>query len=138
MPEPAKLEVLKWVRAASTIGALCTSREAFRRSIDTLRARLDMYDLEVLSILREWETCAALVKELEEVLVAEESTDEEAEMGEEKVRYDAKRVVTARQEVMEDKDGGEGEDESESNEEDDKPVRAPVLSAKVQGKCPAK
>ena len=97
-----------------------------------------MYDLEVLSILREREMCAALVKELEEVLVAEESTDEEAEMGEEKVRYDAKRVVTARQEVVEDKDGGEGEDESELNEEDDKPVRAPVLSAKVQGKCPAK
>ena len=78
------------------------------------------------------------VKELEEVLAAEESTDEEAEMREEKVRYDAKRVVMARQEVVEDKDGGEGEDESKLDEEDDEPVRGPVLSAKAQGKCPAK
>ena len=71
-------------------------------------------------------------------MAAEESTDEEAEMREEKVRYDAKRVVTARQEVVEDKDEGEGEDESESDEEDDEPVRGPVLSAKVHGKRPAK
>ena len=96
MPEPAKAEVLTRVRAASAVGALCTSREAFRRSIDALRARLDTYDLEIWSILRERETCAASVKELEEVLAAEESTDEEEEMREEKVRYDAKRVVTAR------------------------------------------
>ena len=136
IPEPAKLEVLKRVRAASAVGALCTSREAFQRSIDVLRAQLDTYDLEIWSILCERETCAASVKELEEVLVAEESTDEEAEMREEKVRYDAKRVVTARQEVTEDKDGGEGEDESESDEEDDEPVRGPVLSAKAQGKRP--
>ena len=82
----------------------------------------------------------ALVKELEEVLAVEESTDEEAEMREEKVHYDAKRVVTARQEVMEeeDKDGGKGEGESESDKEDDEPVRGPVLLAKVQGKHPAK
>ena len=138
IPEPAKSEVLKWVRAASAVGALCTSREAFQRSIDALRARLDMYDLKVWSILREREMCAALVKELEEVLVAEESTDEEAEMREEKVRYDAKRVVTARQEVVEDKDGSEGEDEHESDEEDDEPIRGPVLSVKAQGKHPAK
>ena len=138
MPEPAKAEVLKWVRAASTVGALCTSREAFRRSIDALRARLDTYDLEIWSILRERETCAASVKELEEVLAAEESTDEEEEMREEKVRYDAKRVVTARREVVEDKDGSESEDESESDEEEDEPVRGPVLSAKAQGKRPAK
>ena len=43
-----------------------------------LRAHLDTYDLEMWSIIRERETCAASVKELEEVLVAEESTDEEA------------------------------------------------------------
>ena len=103
-----------------------------------LRARLDTYDLEIWSILREQEMCAASVKELEEVLAAEELTDEEAEMGEEKVRYDAKRVVMARQEVVEDKDGGKGEDESELDEEDDEPVCGPVLSAKAQGKRPAK
>ena len=70
----------------------------------------------------------------------EESTDEEVEMRDEKLRYDAKRVVTARQEVVEeeDKDGGEGESESESDEEEDEPVYGPGLSAKAQGKHPAK
>ena len=82
--------------------------------------------------------CAASVKELEEVLAVEELTDEEVEMREEKVRYDVKRVVTARQEVVEDKDGGESKDESESDEEEDEPVRGPVLLAKAQGKHPAK
>ena len=130
MPEPVKSEVLKQVWAASAIGSLCMSREAFRQSIDALHAQLDTYDLEVWSILREQETCAASVKRLEEVLAAEELTDEEAEMREEKVRYDMKRVVTARQEVVEEKDGSKGEDESELDKEDDEPVRGPVLSAK--------
>ena len=76
---------------------------------------------------------------MEEVLAAEESTDEEAEMREEKARYDAKRAVTSRREVVEeDKDGGESDGESESDEEDDEPVRQPGVSAKAQGKRPAK
>ena len=84
--------------------------------------------------------CAASVKELEEVLVAEESTDEEVEMREEKVRYDAKRVMMVRQEVVEeeDKNGGEGKGESKSDEEEDEPICGPGLSAKAQGKRPAK
>ena len=75
---------MKHIQAASTVGTLCTSREALRHSIDVLRALLDTYDLEVWSILREWDTCTSLVKELEEVLAVEESTDEEAEMTKEK------------------------------------------------------
>ena len=61
-------------------------------------------------------------------------------MRKEKECYDAKRVMTSRQEVVEeeDKDGGKGDVESESDEEDDKPVCGPGLSAKAQGKCPAK
>ena len=55
-----------------------------------------MYDIEVWLILHEWDTCAALVKELEEVLAAEESTDDEVEMRKEKEHYDAKRVVMSR------------------------------------------
>ena len=92
------------------------------------------------SILQEWDTCAASVKELEEVLVAEESTDEEVEMGKEKARYDVKRVVMVRQEVLveQDKDEGEGEGESKLDEEDDEFIRGPGLLAKAQGKCPAK
>ena len=85
----------------------------------------------------------ASVKELEEVLAAEESTDEEAEMRDEKSRYDAKRVMTARQEVVEeDKDGDEGKSEDEEDEEEDEdedePVRSSGLSAKAKGKRPAK
>ena len=84
--------------------------------------------------------CAASVKELEEVLAAEESTDEEAEMRDEKLCYDAKRVMMVRQEVMEeeDKDGGKGGGKSESDEEDNEPIGGLVLSAKAQGKHPAK
>ena len=59
-----------------------------------MRARLDMYDLEFWSILHELDTCTASVKELEEVLAAEELTDEEAELGKEKVRYDVRRGAT--------------------------------------------
>ena len=133
---------MKRIQAASAVRALCTSWEAHWCSIDVLRARLNTYDLKVWSILRKWDTCASSVKELEEVLAAEESTDEEAEMTKEKARYDAKRVVMAREKVVEDEDededGGEGEGESELDEEDNEPVSGPVLSAKAQGKHPAK
>ena len=111
-----------------------------------LHARLDTYDLELWSILREWDTCAASVKELEEVLVAEESTDEEVELGKEKARYDARRGAMTRQEVIikerrdEGESEGEGEDEEdeEDDEDEDKPVRSSGLSAKAKGKCLAK
>ena len=108
-----------------------------------MHAHLDTYDLEMWSIICEQETCAASVKELEEALAAEESTDEEVEMRDEKSRYNAKWVVTARQEVVEeDKDGDEGESEDEEDEEEDEdedePVRSSGLSAKAKGKRPAK
>ena len=104
-----------------------------------LRAHLDMYNIEVWSILCEQDTCAASVKELE-VLAAEESTDDEVEMRKEKECYNAKRVVTSRQEVVEeeDKDGGKGDSESELDEEDDEPVCGPGLLVKAQGKRPVK
>ena len=134
------MEVIKHIRVASAVGALCTSREALQHSIDVLHARLDMYDLEVWLILRERDTCMTSVKELEEVVAVEELTDKEVEMGKEKARYDVKRVMMARKEVVveEDKDGGEGEEESESDEEDDEPIHGPVLLVEAQGQCPAK
>ena len=110
------------------------SQEALWHSINALRARLDTYDLEVWSILRKRDTCVVSVKELEEVLAAEESMDEEGEMRKEKARYNAKRVVTARENVVEEED----EDGGELDEEDDKPVCGPGLSVKAQGKQPAK
>ena len=83
--------MVKRVQAASAVGVLCMSWEALRQSIDALHARLDMYNLKVWSILCERDTCAVSVKELEEVLAAEELMDKEAEMGKEKAWYDAKR-----------------------------------------------
>ena len=84
------------------------------------------------------------VKELEEVLEAEESMDEEVELGKEKARYDVRRGSTTRQEVVieEHKDESEGESEDgedeEEDEDKDEPVRSSGLSAKVKGKHPAK
>ena len=84
------------------------------------------------------------MKELEEVLVAAESTDEEAELWKEKARYDARRGATTRQEVVveehRDESDGEGEDEEEKeeDEDEDEPVRSSGLSAKAKGKCPVK
>ena len=46
---------------------------------DALCAHLNTYDVEVWSILHEWDTCMALVKVLEEVLAVEELMDEEVE-----------------------------------------------------------
>ena len=105
-----------------------------------------MYDLEVWSILCEWDTCTASVKELEEVLVAEESIDEEVEMRQEKEQYDARRSVATQQEVVvkEHRDEGKGEGkgkEEEDKEEDegkDEPMHLSRLSVKVKGKQPAK
>ena len=127
MSELGKSEIIKRVWAASTVGALCTSREALQHGIDPLCAQLDTYDLEVWSILHEWEMCTALVKELEEVLVAEESTDKEVEMRQEKVRYDVKRAMTVRQKVVEEED-----------EDEDEPMHSSGLSAKGKGKQPMK
>ena len=97
-----------------------------------MRARLDTYDLEMWSILRERDTCATSVKELEEALAAEESTDEEAEMGKEKAWYDVKRAVSARQEVVEeDKDGGEGEGEASGEVSRSRRAALPVVWNKI-------
>ena len=84
------------------------------------------------------------MKELEAVLAAEESTDEEAELWKEKARYDVRRGATTRQEVVaeehRDEGEGEGEDEEDKEEDEDKdePVHSSRLSAKAKGKCLAK
>ena len=138
--ELGKSKVMKHIWAASAVSALCTSREALQRSINALCACLDTYNLEVWSILREWDTCTASVKELEEVLAVEESMDKEAEMVQEKARYEAKRDLMVRQKVAEEEneDGGKGKGKSKLEEEEDKPVCHFGLSVKAQGKRPAK
>ena len=105
-----------------------------------------MYNLEVWSILWEQDTCAASVKDLEEVLAVEELMDKEVEMRKEKAQYDAKRALTVKENmgmgVEEEEDVGESEGESESEEEEDEEEDEPVCSsgllAKAKGKQPAK
>ena len=90
--------------------------------------------------------CAVSVKELEEVLVAEELTDEETEMRQEKVQYDAKRAMMVKENVgmekgvgvEEEEDVGKGEGESKLEEEEDEPMCGFGLSVKAQGKHPVK
>ena len=62
--------------------------------------------------------------------MAEESTDKEVEMRQEKVRYDVKRAMTVRQKVVEEED----EDGGESEGDEDKPVCSSRLLAKAKGK----
>ena len=84
------------------------------------------------------------VKELEDVLAAEESTEDEVEMRNEKERYNVRRGAGIRQEVIveERRDEGEGEGEDEEDEEEDEDEDEPMclsrLSAKAKGKHPAK
>ena len=47
--------------------------------------------MEVWSILHEQDMCTVSVKELEDVLAVEESTDDEAEIRKEKEWYDTRR-----------------------------------------------
>ena len=138
--DPGNMEMIKHIWAASAIGALCTSREGLHHSIDTLRSHLETYDLEMWSIICERDTCAVLVKELEEVLAEEMSTDKDEEMAWEKGQYEAKRAMAVRQKVVEEEneEGGKGKGESESEEEEDEPVCWFGLLAKAQSKHPAK
>ena len=134
--ELGKSEIVKCIQAASAVRALCTSQEALNHSIDAPWSHLEMYHMEVWSILCEWDMCVALVKELEKALVVEELTDEEAEIMQEKALYEAKRAVAVQQEVavQEDQGGGESGGDKEGDEEEDKPVYSSGLLAKVKGK----
>ena len=72
-----------------------------------------------------------------EVLAAEESTDEEAELGKEKARYDVKRATTVRQKVVEEEEEDGGEDKGESqgvkeDEDEDEPMCSSRLLAKAK------
>ena len=134
--ELGKSEIVKCIQAASAVRVLCISREALCHSIDAPWSHLKMYHMEVWSILCEQDTCVALVKELEEALVAEESTDKEVEIMQEKALYEAKRAVVVQQEVAVQEDQGRGESGGvkEGDEEEDKPVHLSGLLAKVKGK----
>ena len=85
----------KRIREAISTGALFRTRGGIRRSLDTLRWRLEAYDTEMRSICLERAVCEVLVKELEEALKGELSTDEE-EMARELVEEEVQRRLAAR------------------------------------------
>ena len=93
--EPARREVGKRIREAISTGTLFRTRGGIRRSLDTLRWRLEAYDSEMKSIRLERAACEASVKELEEALKGELSTDEE-EMARELAEEEVQRQLAAR------------------------------------------
>ena len=93
--EPARREVGKRIREAISTGTLFRTRGGIRRSLDTLRWRLEAYDTEMKSIRLERAACEASVKELEEVLKGELSTDEE-EMAPELAEEEVQRRLAVR------------------------------------------
>ena len=84
----------KHIREAISTGTLFRMRGGIRRSLDTLRWRLEAYDLEMKSIRLERAACEASVKELEEALKGELSTDEE-EMARELAEEEVQRRLAA-------------------------------------------
>ena len=79
----------KCIREAISTGTLFRTHGGICRSLDTLRWRLEAYDLEMKSIRLERAVCKVSVKELEEALKGELSTDEEemaSELAEEEVQ----------------------------------------------------
>ena len=91
------------------------------------------------SIIRERETCEASVKELEEALEAEPSTDEEEELARERARDEVVRRLAARQKgKVEESEEEEEEQEEEEEEDEDELEGSSRLSAKARGKRPTK
>ena len=87
--ELARRKVGKRIREAISTRVLFRTRGSICRSLDTLRWRLEAYDTEMRSIRLERAACEASVKELEEALKGELSTDEEEmarELAEEEVQ----------------------------------------------------
>ena len=76
------------------------------------------------------------MKELEEALEAEPSTDEEEELARERARDEVVRRLAARQKGKVEE--SEEEEEEEEEEDEDELEGSSGLSAKARGKRPAK
>ena len=84
----------KHIHEAISTGTLFRTRGGICRSLDTLRWRLEVYNTEMKSICLERAACEASVKELEEALKGELSTDEE-EMARELAEEEVQRRLAA-------------------------------------------
>ena len=125
------------------MGTLFRTRGGIRRSIDTLHWRIESHDTEIGVILRERDACEEGLRQLEEALDAQMSTDEE-EMVQEQAEDKARRTRGLRQrdwavEEDEDEDEDELEEEDEDEDEDEDELLGSFgLSAKARGKRPAR
>ena len=136
--DPGQHEVVKRIKSASAAGELFHTREGLHHGIDALRCRLESYNVELWSIIRERAMCEESVRQLEEALEAEPSTDEEEELARERARDEAKRRLAARQRGR--VEASEEEKEEEEEEEEDELEGSSGLSARARarGKRPAK
>ena len=89
--DPGQHEIVKCIKSPSAMGDLFHMREGLCCGIDALHCCLKSYNTELWSIKWEQATCEELVKELEEALEAEVSTDKEEELALERARDEAKR-----------------------------------------------
>lgn len=125
--------------AATASGELFRTREGLRQSIETLGWRLESYDNEIRSILREREACERSKKELEEALEAEPSS------GEEEVTRQAAAVLAKYQQSRgsrsedadaeaEEEEESEAEVEEEDTEDEDELDESSARSTRAKGK----
>ena len=121
------------------MGELFHTREGLHHGINALPCHLELYDAELWSIIQEQATCEESVKQLEEALEAEPSTDEEEELARERVRDEAKRRLAVPQRGRVEESKGEEEEEEDGDEENEDELEGSSrLSAKARGKRPAK
>ena len=92
--EPARCEVGKRIHEAISTGVLFRTCCSIHRSLDTLCWCLEVYDTEMNSIRLERAACKASVKELEEALKGELSTNKE-EMAHELAEEEVQRRLAA-------------------------------------------
>lgn len=106
------------------------TREGLRRSIETLGWRLEAYDNEIASILRERDACERSKAELEEALAAEPpSSDEEVAKKAESVLRPYLASRSSRSGA-----GNDTDEEAEEEDDEDQLDASSVVSAKAKGK----
>ena len=124
--------------AASDAGEPFRTREGLRQSIETLAWRLESYDNEIRSILREREACERSKKELEVALEAEPSSGEEEAKRQASVvlgKYQLSREGRS-QDADEETDEEESEEEveDEGSEDEDELEESSARSTRAKGK----
>jgi hypothetical protein len=120
--------------AASAAGKPFKTREGLRRSIETLGWRLESYDNEVRSVLREREACERSKKELEEALEAEPPSSDEEVVKQGAVVLERFRAAQRAHSEEMGADQEVSEEAEEEEDEEDELEESSAVSAKAKGK----